>query len=238
VLYVALFDEKYEEMVRVVSVGDFSKELCGGTHIDQTAKIGMFKIISEGSIASGIRRIEAITGRAAIDYMQELDNLIDELSISMKTTKDELLSKANLLKKEAKEKDKEIQRLNNEILKSNINEILDKYEEINGIKLFAIKFKDKDANTLREIADKIRDKNESCAIILASDLGDKVLFVSAVTKDLAKGGIHAGNMVKEAAVIAGGGGGGRPDFAQAGGKNPEKIDEAISAVRKQISMMP
>lgn len=235
---VALFDEKYEEMVRVVSVGDFSKELCGGTHIDQTAKIGMFKIISEGSIASGIRRIEAITGRAAIDYMQELDNLIDELSISMKTTKDELLSKANLLKKEAKEKDKEIQRLNNEILKSNINEILDKYEEINGIKLFAIKFKDKDANTLREIADKIRDKNESCAVILASDLGDKVLFVSAVTKDLAKGGIHAGNMVKEAAMIAGGGGGGRPDFAQAGGKNPEKIDEAISAVRKQISMMP
>jgi alanyl-tRNA synthetase len=232
---VALFDEKYEEMVRVVSVGDFSKELCGGTHIDQTAKIGMFKIISEGSIASGIRRIEAITGRAAIDYMQELDNLIDELSISMKTTKDELLSKANLLKKEAKEKDKEIQRLNNEILKSNINEILDKYEEINGIKLFAIKFKDKDANTLREIADKIRDKNESCAIILASDLGDKVLFVSAVTKDLAKGGIHAGNMVKEAAVIAGGGGGGRPDFAQAGGKNPEKIDEAINAVRKQIA---
>lgn len=232
---VALFDEKYEEMVRVVSVGDFSKELCGGTHIDQTAKIGMFKIISEGSIASGIRRIEAITGRAAIDYMQELDNLIDELSISMKTTKDELLSKVNLLKKEAKEKDKEIQRLNNEILKSNINEILDKYEEINGIKLFAIKFKDKDANTLREIADKIRDKNESCAIILASDLGDKVLFVSAVTKDLAKGGIHAGNMVKEAAVIAGGGGGGRPDFAQAGGKNPEKIDEAINAVRKQIA---
>ncbi|HPB78966.1 MAG TPA: alanine--tRNA ligase [Sedimentibacter sp.] len=232
---VALFDEKYEEMVRVVSVGDFSKELCGGTHIDQTAKIGMFKIISEGSIASGIRRIEAITGRAAIDYMQELDNLTDELSISMKTTKDELLSKVNLLKKEAKEKDKEIQRLNNEILKSNINEILDKYEEINGIKLFAIEFKGKDANTLREIADKIRDKNESCAIILASDLGDKVLFVSAVTKDLAKGGIHAGNMVKEAAVIAGGGGGGRPDFAQAGGKNPEKIDEAINAVRKQIA---
>jgi alanyl-tRNA synthetase len=106
---VALFDEKYEEMVRVVSVGDFSKELCGGTHIDQTAKIGMFKIISEGSIASGIRRIEAITGRAVIDYMQELDNLTDELSISMKTTKDELLSKVNLLKKEAKDKDKEIQ---------------------------------------------------------------------------------------------------------------------------------
>ena len=231
----ALFDEKYEEMVRVVSVGDLSKELCGGTHIDETAKIGMFKIISEGSIASGVRRIEAITGRAAINYLQELDKLTDELSISMKTTKDELLSKVNLLKKEAKDKEKEIQKLNNEILKCNISEFLDKYEEINGIKLFALVFKDKDANSLREIADRIKDRNESCAVILASDLGDKVLFVSAVTKDLVKSGIHAGNMVKEAALIAGGGGGGRPDFAQAGGKSPEKIDEAINAVRKQIS---
>jgi len=232
----ALFDEKYQEKVRVVSVGDFSKELCGGTHIDETAKIGLFKIVSEGSIASGIRRIEAITGRAAINYLRELDNLTDELSISMKTTKDELLNKVNMLKKEAKDKDKEIQKLNNELLRGNISEILDKYEEINGIKLFALSLKDKDANTLREIADRIKDKNESCAVILASDLGDKVLFVSAVTKDLVERGVHAGNMVKEAAVIAGGGGGGRPDFAQAGGKNPGKIDEAIEAVKKQLSM--
>ncbi len=101
--------------------------------------------------------------------------------------------------------------------------------------MFALKFKDKDANSLREIADKIKDRNESCAVIIASDLGDKVLFVSAVTKDLVQKGIHAGKMVKEAALIAGGGGGGRPDFAQAGGPNPEKIDEAIDAVRKQIS---
>lgn len=230
----ALFDEKYDEMVRVVSVGDFSLELCGGTHIDETAKIGLFKIVSEGSIASGIRRIEAITGRKAIEYLNEIHNLTDELSLSMKTTKDELLSKVNLLKKESKEKDKEIQKLNNEILKNNISQILEKYDEINGIKLFAVKFKDKDANSLREIADKIKDKNESCAVILASDLGDKVLFVSAVTKDLVNNGIHAGNMVKTAASIAGGGGGGRPDFAQAGGKNPEKIDQAIEEVKKQI----
>lgn len=231
----ALFDEKYDEMVRVVSVGDFSKELCGGTHIDETAKIGLFKIVSEGSIASGVRRIEAITGRSAIEYLNELADLTDELSLSMKTTKDELISKVNLLKKESKEKDKEIQKLNNEILKNNISQILDKYEEINGIKLFALKFKDKDANSLREIADKIKDKNESCAVIIASDLGDKVLFVSAVTKDLVQRGIHAGNMVKKAASIAGGGGGGRPDFAQAGGKNPGKIDEAINEVRKMVS---
>ena len=233
---IALFDEKYQEKVRVVSVGNFSKELCGGTHIDDTAKIGLFKIISEGSIASGVRRIEAITGRAAINYVQELDNLTEELSLCMKTNKDELLSKVNLLKKEAKEKDKEIQKLNNEIIKTNINKILDQYEDIKGIKFFALKFLQKDANSLREIADRIKDKNESCAVILASDLGDKVLFVAAVSKDLLERGVHAGNMVKEAAAIAGGGGGGRPDFAQAGGKNPEKIDEAIDAVRKQIGM--
>lgn len=232
----ALFDEKYEDMVRVVSVGDYSKELCGGTHIDETAKIGLFKILSEGSIASGVRRIEAITGRKAIEYLNDLNNLTDELSISMKTTKEDLVSKVNLLKKESKDKDKEIQKLNNEILKNNISQILDKYEEINGIKLFAIKFINKDANSLREIADKIKDKNESCAVILASDLGDKVLFVAAVTKDLVEKGIHAGNMVKIAASIAGGGGGGRPDFAQAGGKNPGKIDEALEEVKKQISI--
>lgn len=230
----ALFDEKYEEVVRVVSVGDFSKELCGGTHIDETSKIGMFKIISEGGIASGIRRIEAITGRTAIEYLNDLVKITDEVCAAMKTSKEELPSKVNALKKESKDKEKEIQKLNNEILKKSMDQILDQYEEINGIKLFALKLKDKDANSLREIADKIKDKNESCAIILSSDLGDKVLFVSSVTKDLNAKGIQAGNIVKAAALVAGGGGGGRPDFAQAGGKNPEKIDEAIEAVKEQL----
>lgn len=230
----ALFDEKYEEVVRVVSVGDFSKELCGGTHIDETSKIGMFKIISEGGIASGIRRIEAITGRTAIEYLNDLVKITDEVCAAMKTSKEELPSKVNALKKETKDKEKEIQKLNNEILKKSMDQILDQFEEINGIKLFALKLKDKDANSLREIADKIKDKNESCAIILSSDLGDKVLFVSSVTKDLNAKGIQAGNIVKAAALVAGGGGGGRPDFAQAGGKNPEKIDEAIEAVKEQL----
>ncbi len=230
----ALFDEKYDEVVRVVSVGDFSKELCGGTHIDETSKIGMFKIISEGGIASGIRRIEAITGRTAIEYLNDLVKITDEVCAAMKTSKEELPSKVNALKKETKDKEKEIQKLNNEILKNSMDQILDQFEEINGIKLFSLKLKDKDANSLREIADKIKDKNESCAIILSSDLGDKVLFVSSVTKDLNGKGIQAGNIVKAAAAVAGGGGGGRPDFAQAGGKNPEKIDEAIEAVKELL----
>ncbi len=157
--------------------------------------------------------------------------MIEELSNLMKSTKEELLSKVTNLKKESKEKDKEIQRLNNEILKNSMDEILEQYEEINEIKLFALKLKDKDANSLREIADKIKDKNNSCIILLASELNEKVLFVSSVTKDLIQRGMHAGNLVKEAASVAGGGGGGRPDFAQAGGKNPNKIDDAINAVR-------
>lgn len=231
----ALFDEKYEENVRVVSVGNFSKELCGGTHIDETAKIGLFKIVSESSIASGVRRIEAITGRAALNYLNELTEMTDELSAIMKSSKEELLNKVTSLKKELKDKDKEIQKINNELLKKNLDQILDQYEEINDVKLFALKLKDKDANSLREIADKIKDKNTSCAVLLASDLGDKVLFVAAVTKDLVEKGINAGNMVKEAAKVAGGGGGGRPDFAQAGGKNPNKIDEAIATVKQQLN---
>jgi alanyl-tRNA synthetase len=231
---VALFDEKYDEKVRVVSVGDFSKELCGGTHVDYTAKIGLFKIISEGSIASGIRRIEAITGKAALEYLFELDHITEELSLSMKASKDEIVSKVNSLKKEVKEKEKEIQKLSNELLKFNMDTILNEFEEIKGIKYFALKFKDKDAGSLREIADRIKDKNQSCVILLASDTGGKVLLVSAVTKDLVQKGILAGNIVKEAAKITGGGGGGRPDFAQAGGKNPGKIDEALDAVRKML----
>jgi len=231
----ALFDEKYGDFVRVVSIEGFSKELCGGTHMDSTSKIGMFKIVSEGSIASGIRRIEGLTGRSAINYFNQMTDLVDDISSSLKCVKDDLLNRVSILKKESKEKDKEIQKLNNEILKSSMGQILDQYEMISDKKVFLIKLKDKDANQLREMSDKIKDKNESCIILLASEQDGKVLFVSSVTKDLNSKGISAGNIVKEAAVIAGGGGGGRPDFAQAGGKNPEKINDSLEAVKKLIA---
>lgn len=231
---VALFDEKYKEKVRVVSIDNFSKELCGGTHVTDTAKIGIFKIISEGSISSGIRRIEAVTGSGALNYLNDLNNLVEELCITMKSTKEELLVKVNNLKKETKEKEKEIQKLNNDILKSSMDDLLNNYKEINNIKSFIIEFTDKDTNYLREIADRIKDKNESCVIFLASDMGDKVLFVASVTKDLVQKGIHAGNLVKEASKVAGGGGGGRPDFAQAGGKDPKKIQDAINVIESLL----
>jgi alanyl-tRNA synthetase len=230
----ALFDEKYGDVVRLVKVGDFSKELCGGTHIDETAKIGMFKIISESSIASGVRRIEALTGRAAIDYLNNANSIVTELMQSVKATREELLDKIVNLKKEIKDKDKEISKLNNEILMSSMDDILTKYEEIKGSKVFTIKLKDTDANALRDIADRIKDKNPSCIIILASDFEGKVLFVASVTKDLNQKGIQAGNIVKQAAQIAGGGGGGRPDFAQAGGKDASKIDEALNTAKESL----
>jgi len=231
----ALFDEKYGDVVRLVKVGDFSKELCGGTHIDETAKIGMFKIVSEGGIASGVRRIEAVTGKAAIDYLNNIDSIVSELMQSMKSTKEEIIGKVSGLKKDIKDKEKEIAKLNNEILKSNMDDILSNHEEINGVKVFMIKLKDTDANALRDIADKIKDKNPSCVIILASEYDGKVLFVASVTKDLNQKGIQAGNIVKQAAMIAGGGGGGRPDFAQAGGKDVTKIDEALNAAKEGLS---
>jgi len=230
----ALFDEKYGDVVRLIKVGDFSKELCGGTHIDETAKIGMFKIISESSIASGVRRIEALTGKAAIEYLNNANSIITELMQSVKSTREELLDKVLNLKKEIKDKEKEITKLNNEILKSNMDDILNKYEEINGTKVFTIKLNDTDANALRDIADRIKDKNPSCIIILASEFEGKVLFVASVTKDLNQKGIQAGNIVKQAAQVAGGGGGGRPDFAQAGGKDAGKIDEALNTAKENL----
>lgn len=228
----ALFDEKYGDVVRLVKIGDFSKELCGGTHIDETAKIGSFKILSEGSIASGIRRIEAITGKAIINYLNELDKITLELAHNLKTSKEEIISKVNSIRKELKDKEKEIAKLNNELLKNSLEDFLNNYEEINGVKVFTLKLKDTDANALRDISDKIKDNNSSCIILLASETNGKVLFVSSVTKDLISKGIQAGNLVKQAAMVTGGGGGGRPDFAQAGGKNPEKIDEALATVKE------
>lgn len=230
----ALFDEKYGDFVRVVNVGDFSKELCGGTHIDETAKIGMFKILSEGGIASGVRRIEAVTGKAAMEYLSNLDDMVLEVMSLLKSTKEEIPAKISSIKKDLKDKEKEIIRLNNEILKSNMNDILNSYEEISGVKVFCIKLKDTDVNALRDIADKIKDKNESCVVIIASENEGKVIFIAAVTKDIISKGVMAGNIVKDAAKVAGGGGGGRPDFAQAGGKNVSKIDEALKQAKLGI----
>jgi alanyl-tRNA synthetase len=225
---VALFDSKYSDDVRVIEVDDFSKELCGGTHVDNTSKIGLFKIIGESSVASGVRRIEAITSDKALEYLNEKEDYLQEISVELKTKEDNILDRIKSLNEELKEK--EIEKFKNELIKDNFSQYLKNYQEVQDTKLFTIKFKDTDNDTLRDITDRIKDKESSAVILLAAHNGDKVIFVAGVTKDNISKGIKAGDLVREAAKITGGGGGGRPDFAQAGGKKPEKIDEAFKKV--------
>jgi len=227
---VALFDSKYSDDVRVIEVDDFSKELCGGTHVDNTSKIGLFKIIGESSVASGVRRIEAITSDKALEYLNEKEDYLQEISVELKTKEDNILDRIKSLNEELKEKEKEIEKYKNELIKDNFSQYLENYQEVKGTKLFTIKFKDTDNDTLRNITDRIKDKESSAVILLAAHNGDKVIFVAGVSKDNISKGIKAGDLVREAAKITGGGGGGRPDFAQAGGKKPEKIDEAFKKV--------
>ena len=227
---VALFDSKYSDEVRVIEVDNFSRELCGGTHVDNTSKIGLFKIVGESSVASGVRRIEAYTSDKALEYLNQKEQYLLEVGSELKTKEDNILERIKSLNEELKEKEKEIEKLKNEMIKDNFSEYLRDYKEIKDTKLFTIKFKDTDKDTLRDITDRIKDKEDSAVILLAAQNGDKVIFVAGVTKDNIKKGIKAGDIVKEAAKVTGGGGGGRPDFAQAGGKKPEKIDEAFKKV--------
>lgn len=229
---VALFDEKYGDKVRVVSIGDFSTELCGGTHINNSGKIGLFKILSESGIAAGIRRIEAVTGESALRFIDKKNELLKEVSQTLKCSEKEILNKLTQQLNELKDKDKEIAILKAKLASGSEDEILKNIKEISGIKYTAAVLKDIDGDALRDLADKIKDKMGSGLVVLGSTSGEKVQFIAMATKDILAKGVHCGKIIKEIAKIAGGGGGGRPDMAQAGGKNPEKLDEAIKYVGK------
>lgn len=229
---VALFDEKYGDKVRVVNIGDFSTELCGGTHINNSGKIGLFKILSESGIAAGIRRIEAVTGESALRFIDNKNELLKEVSQTLKCSEKEVLNKLTQQLNELKDKDKEITALKAKLASGSENEILKNVKEINGVKYTTAVLKDIDGEALRDLADKIKDKMGSGLVVLGSTSGEKVQFIAMATKDILAKGVHCGKIVKEVAKIAGGGGGGRPDMAQAGGKNPEKLDEAIKCVGK------
>lgn len=227
---VGLFEDKYKDQVRVVRMGDYSKELCGGTHVENTSSIGIFKIISESSIASGVRRIEAITGREVYEYLKGIEEDIDNVSHILKTNKKDVLVKVRSITDELKEKDKEIESLKSKLALSIAEEILNTKENIEGIDLIVYKVDKMDMNSLRNLGDEIRNALGSGVIVLASVANDKISFVSMVTKDIVKKGIHAGNIVKKVAKITGGGGGGRPDIAQAGGRDIAKVEEALNLV--------
>lgn len=227
---VALFDEKYKGEIRVVSVGDFSKELCGGTHVRNSGEIGMFKIISESGVAAGVRRIEAITGMNALAFIEERNSLLKEAASLLKCSERDLLNKIQTNAAELKEKDKEIIELKRKLTSSIEDEILNNVKEVKQIKFAAASLKDIDGDSLRDLADKIRDRIGEGLVVLGSSNNGKVQFVAMATSNVTNKGVHCGIIVKEIAAIAGGGGGGRPDMAQAGGKLPEKLDEAINKV--------
>jgi alanyl-tRNA synthetase len=234
---VALFDDKYKDDVRVVSVGDFSKELCGGTHVGNSGEIGLFKIISETGVAAGIRRIEAVTGFNALNLINERNTLLKNIASILKCSEKDIVKKLQSEISELKEKDKEIIELKKKLMNSIEEEILNNIKEIKGIKFVAYSLKDIDGNTLRNLADKIRNKITEGVVVLGSNCGDKVQFVAMATKGAISQGVHCGKIIKEVASITGGNGGGRPDMAQAGGKLPQKLDEAISKTGKIIETM-
>jgi len=217
-------------VVRVVKIGDYSKELCGGTHVKNTSTIGMFKIVSESSIAAGVRRIEAITGRAVYDYLLNMEDDLNRISYLMKTNRKDLYSKVQGVMEELKAKDREIESLKLKMASSITDEILNSRKNIAGIDVIAYKVENMDMNSLRNLGDKLKNALGSGVIVLASVDNEKIYFLSMVTKDLVEKGIHAGNIVKEVARVTGGGGGGRPDMAQAGGKDVTKVDEALNQI--------
>ncbi len=224
----ALFGEKYSNEVRVVMMGDYSIELCGGTHINNTSEIGMFKIVSESGIASGVRRIEAITGLGIYDYMNEKEDLLNEVMTLLKTKEDVLINRVENLLKENKDLNKELTSLKNELASSSLDDILNKKEEIEGVYFISEVLNNMDMDSLRNLCDKLKDKVSNSVIVLANVSNDKVNFIVSVTKDALSKKVHAGNMIREIAKVAGGGGGGRPDMAQAGGKDASKVNEAIN----------
>lgn len=232
----ALFGEKYGDVVRVVMVNDFSKELCGGTHVNTTAEIGLFRIIAEGGIGSGLRRIEAVTGYGAIEYVNSRERLLSEAASVLKTRPDELSVRAESIMGRVKELEKEVEKLLDKVAQSAVDELLAGKQDIKGIQVVAGRVEAADMDGLRNIADLVRDKLVSGVVILGAVTGDKVNFVAMATKDAITKGVHAGNAVKEAAKVAGGGGGGRPDMAQAGGKVPEKLESALQAAIDAIGM--
>lgn len=223
----ALFDEKYGKEVRVVSVGDYSMELCGGTHVKNTGEIGLFKILSETGVAAGIRRIEAVTGFSALRLIEEKANLLKEVGSLIKTSEKDIVSKITSQITELKEKDKEIIDLKRKLIGNVEEDILNRLMVVKDIKVASAILNDIDGDALRDLGDKLRNKIIEGLIVLGSSYQGKVQILAMATKGAVTKGIHCGKIVKEIASVTGGGGGGRPDMAQAGGKLPEKLPEAM-----------
>ncbi len=233
---IAMFGEKYGDRVRVVQMGDFSLEFCGGTHVSSTGQIGLTKIISEGSIASGVRRVEVLSGPRAWNFISEQINYLSQATKKLRTKPSELVGQIDRLQQELDAREKQNQELQERLALAKASELLANVESVGNIKLVIAQVEDVSSDGLKALATAIRDKGENFVVLVGTALApDKVSLACAVAPALTKKGFHAGNIVKEVATICGGSGGGRPELAQAGGKDPGKLSEALSQGRKKVT---
>lgn len=223
----ALFGEKYGDSVRVVRMGDFSTELCGGTHVGNTGTISAFKIVSEAGIAAGVRRIEALTSTGLMNYYKEMEKELHEAARAVKSTPADLTAKLEAMLDEIKSLHSENEKLKSRLANDSLGDVMDQIQEINGVKLLAVQVKDVDMNGLRNLGDQLKEKLGEGIVVIASVQDGKVNLMASVTDEAQKKGAHAGNLIKAIAGLVGGGGGGRPNMAQAGGKNPAGVPEAL-----------
>lgn len=233
----ALFGEKYGEKVRVVSMGDFSTELCGGTHVANTSVISIFKIVSESGVAAGVRRIEALTGKGVIAHYKKLEETMEAAAKAVKAAPDALAERCEHLMAELKSLQSENESLKAKAAKEALGDVMDQVKEIKGMKLLAASVENVDMNGLRDLGDSLKEKLGEGVVILLSAQGDKVNLVAMATDSAVARGAHAGNLIKGIAGLVGGGGGGRPNMAQAGGKNPAAIPAAIAEAEKVLNSM-
>ena len=233
----ALFGEKYGETVRVVSMGDFSTELCGGTHVSNTGVISIFKIVSESGVAAGVRRIEALTGNGVLAYYKQMENNLEAAAKTLKTTPASLVEKCEHLMAELKSLQSENESLKAKAAKEALGDVMDQVKEVKGMKLLAAKVDGVDMNGLRDLGDSLKEKLGEGVVVLLSAQDGKVNMVAMATDGAVKSGAHAGNLIKGIAALVGGGGGGRPNMAQAGGKNPAGIPAAIEEAAKVLEGM-
>ena len=234
----ALFNEKYSDTVRVVCMGDFSKEFCGGTHVSNTGLINSFKIVSEAGVAAGVRRIEALTGNGVFAYYKDIEKKYNDICKAAKATPANVEEKIAHMQAEIKSLNSEIESLKNKAANEALGDVLNQAEDVNGVKFLAVKLNDVDMNELRNLSDDLKSKIGSGVVVLASAMGsDKVNLIVTATDDIVKAGVHAGNIIKSAAPCVGGGGGGRPNMAQAGGKNPAGIEKAFETAKETLASM-
>jgi alanyl-tRNA synthetase len=232
----ALFGEKYGETVRVVQVGEFSTELCGGTHITAAGDIGLFKILQETGIAAGVRRIEAVTGARALEIVREQEQALERMAVLLKSDRGHLETRLQKLLEQQKEMERDLAALQSKLTSGRAGELLDQAREVKGVKVLSVRVESTDAKGLREMADRLREKLHSGVIVLGCENDGKANLLVAVTSDLT-GRLHAGRLIKELAERVGGRGGGRPDLAQAGGSQPGKLDDALAAADELVEAM-